>query len=331
MSTHLTCHQRSQIGHLRAIGATQKEIGFQVQVSQSTISRELRRNSLPGKSYFGYAAQESAARRKASAARPRQISPVVRARVLEWLEEDASPEQISGRLKREGLSVSHEWIYQLIWADKAQGGRLYQHLRHRAKPYRRRGLKAGRGCIPGRIDIKERDVVVETKTRIGDWEADLIVGARHQGAILSLVDRCSKMTLLAPLRDKSSQGVIDAIIACFERLEKEMNVPLQRLLLTITSDNGKEFAGHLKIAERLHCQFFFATPYHSWERGLNEHTNGLVRQYFPKKSSLLNLTPQQIRTVEDKLNHRPRKILQYLSPAEVLLQRSQSSEYAFAT
>lgn len=201
----------------------------------------------------------------------------------------------------------------MIRKDKEAGGELYKHLRHRGKHYKKRlnGKKAGRGCIPGRIDISERPEIVEKKIRIGDWESDTIIGAKNQGVILSSVDRHSKFVLLRKLRRKHAVGVLEA----FDTMMKGL------LVHTITFDNGKEFAGHEKIASMLSASCYFARRYHSWERGLNEHTNGLVRQYLPKSRNLNNVTDEELALVEERLNHRPRKVLGYKTPYEVFYQR----------
>ena len=223
---------------------------------------------------------------------------------------DLSPVQISGWLKRHGKEyVSYETIYKHIWADKKKGGTLYKHLRHSGKKYYKRSKgTAGRGCIPGRVDIKERPIIVETKIRLGDWELDTIIGANHQGAIVSMVDRATKLTKLVKVSHKTAQEVKDALI-------KKLG-PIREFVYTLTADNGKEFAYHQSVSEALQADFFFATPYHSWERGLNEHTNGLVRQYFPKSLSFDNITEEDIERVETLLNNRPRKILDFETPLE---------------
>ncbi len=169
-------------------------------------------------------------------------------------------------------------------------------------------IDAGRGHIPGRVDIAERPAVVE-KLRIGDWELDTIIGARHRGALLSSVDRASWFTILELLAGKAAAPVTEALL---ERLG-----PHRDRVHTLTADNGKEFAGHEEVAAGLDAGFYFATPYHSWERGLNEHVNGLVRQYFPKGTDFRRVTAEQVREVEDRLNHRPRKVLGYRTPHEV--------------
>ena len=175
--------------------------------------------------------------------------------------------------------ISHERIYQHVWRDKRRGGDLWKNLRHNGKKYnKRKGVPAGRGCIPNRVDIAQRPAIVDQKTRIGDWEIDTIIGAGHRGVLVTAVERMSKYTLIAVVANKSSLLVTQALI---QRL-----AVFTGKVLTITADNGKEFAGHAELAATLVANVYFATPYHSWERGLNEHTNGLIRQYFPKGIAL---------------------------------------------
>ena len=205
----------------------------------------------------------------------------------------------------------HESIYRHIREDKKRGGYLYKKLRRKGKKYNKRvSGKAGRGCIPNRVDIENRPAVVEEKSRIGDWEGDTIIGAEHQGAIVSYVDRSSQLTILSKVTNKTAEFVLHASVEQFQA----HGLPV----LTITDDNGKEFSNHEAIAEALNAQCYFAKPYHSWQRGLNEHTNGLVRQYLPKKTRFKDVTNQQIQSIADKLNHRPRKCLNYLTPIEFL-------------
>jgi len=230
------------------------------------------------------------------------------------LKEGWSPEQISGLLKENNIYISHETIYRYIWNDKKCGGKLYMYLRRRGKKYTSRGQKnAGRGCIPNRVDISERPTIVDKKSRIGDWEGDTIIGANQQGVILSLVDRKSKITLLEPMNGKHADQVPILIKSALGRLPKNIKGH------TITFDNGKEFSQHEQITKETGLSCFFARPYHSWERGLNEHTNGLVRQYFPKGSNLTKITRAQIHDVENHLNNRPRKVLGFLTPREAYL------------
>ncbi len=258
------------------------------------------------------AQEKASARRAAASGAPRKMKPGLVREIEEKLtQEQWSPEQISGWLKRQGhVFVSGERIYRHIWKDKRNGGGLWRHLRHSGKKYnRRKGKTSGRGLIPGRVDIAERPAIAQEKRRVGDWEGDTIIARSLKGAILTHVDRTSKYTKLAILPDRSAASVQKACDASL--------LPIAHKIETITYDNGKEFAGHAKIAARLGAQIYFAKPYHSWERGLNEHTNGLVRQYFPKGSEFSTLTPADVQRVEDKLNARPRKALGYKTPSEV--------------
>jgi transposase, IS30 family len=309
---HLTYEQRCQIFALLQSGHSQAAIARQIGVNRSTISRELARNSGKRGYRFKQAQAKASGRRKAASLVPRKMTPGLVSQIEEKLtQEQWSPDQISGRLRKQGIAfISHECIYQHVWADKKNGGNLYLHLRHSGKKYnRRKGKNAGRGLIPNRVDIDQRPAAAARKSRIGDWEADTIIGAGRKGAILSHVDRKSKYTKLAKLPDKSSAAVVRA---CARVLR-----PVADRIKTITYDNGKEFAAHVKIAASLGARSYFAKPYHSWERGLNEHTNGLVRQYFPKGTDFTTLTHAEVQRVEDKLNSRPRKILGYKTPREV--------------
>lgn len=317
MYKHLTHAERCQIYALNKRGISMRLIADDLQRSPSTISRELERNrGLRG--YRHEQAQRLATNRRYQA----NCIPLKMNESLERLIRDKlsimqwSPEQISGWLKAnpdQGQSISHEWIYQYIWADKRAGGSLYKHLRHRGKKYnKRKHSKNGRGMIPKRRDISERPAIVEEKSRIGDWEGDTIIGKNHRGALLSLVDRHSKVTLLARLPAKKAGLVEQAITHCLQQFKEAVH--------TITFDNGMEFANHQNISENLDADCFFATPYHSWERGLNEHTNGLVRQYFPKNTNLAMLTHGNVAKVQWLLNNRPRKILNFKTPAEVFKQ-----------
>ena len=207
------------------------------------------------------------------------------------------------------IRLSHEWIYQHIRADRQSGGTLYTHLRCRKNRRKKYGSSSTRGQIPDRISIDDRPAIVETRTRIGDWEIDTIVGARHKQAIVSIVDRKTRFTLLHKVERRSSQNVSDAT--------KQLLAPHKDKVLTITADNGKEFSGHRAISMSLDADFYFAHAYSSWERGLNENTNGLVRQYFPKKSSFAAITAEDINLVMKRLNSRPRKCLGFKTPNEL--------------
>jgi IS30 family transposase len=308
----LAREQRYQIYALKKAGQTQSEIAKVVGCHKSTISRELRRNrGLKG--YRPYQADELAYDRQCAAYRARIAwdtwQEVERLLCQEW-----SPEQIAGRLKLEKKpTVSHECIYLYIYAEKRRGGTLYQHLRSQKKQRKRYGGYIRRGQIPNRTSIDKRPKIVASKGRFGDWEADTIVGARHKGGILSAVERKSKLTRLRKLATKAAKEMKDKTI--------ELLAPLAARVLTITVDNGKEFSDHQLIAAGLHARVYFAHPYASWERGLNENTNGLVRQYFPKKYEFAMISDKDLQQVEDKLNNRPRKTLGYWTPNEVFFKQ----------
>ncbi len=309
--TQLTREQRYQIYALNKAGHNQTEMASIIGVHKSTLSREVRRNR-GQRGYRPKQAQTSACARKqqqtrAAAAR---IEPATWLQIESLVRKDWSPEQVSGHLKREQkISVSHERIYQHIYADKAAGGGRHRHLRCQKKRRKRDGSYDRRGQIPQRTSIEERPKIVESRRRIGDWEADTIIGQQHQQAILSLVERKSKLCLLKRVARNTAQAVEQAI--------SELLQPVSAQVHTITSDNGREFANHHAIATQLQASFYFAHPYASWERGTNENTNGLVRQYFPKKSDFSKISDQEIEQVMERLNNRPRKTLGFRTPHQV--------------
>jgi len=310
--TQLTRERRYQIYALKKAGQNQTQIALLIGCHKSTISRELRRNC-GMKGYRPYQADELAYDRQCEAYRAR-ITGETWMLVELLLRQDWSPEQISGRLKLEKKpSVSHECIYLYVYAEKRRGGTLHQHLRSQKKQRKRYSGYIRRGQIPNRISIDKRPKIVANKSRFGDWEADTIVGARHQGGILSLVERKSKLTRLRKLATKAAAEMKDNCIALL--------APLAARVHTITVDNGKEFCEHELIATGLQARIYFAHPYASWERGLNENTNGLVRQYFPKKYEFARIKTKDLQQVEDLLNNRPRKTLGYRTPNEVFFKQ----------
>ena len=224
--------------------------------------------------------------------------------------EDWSPEQISLWLEEQNLpTVSHEWSYQHIIQDKRCGGTLHPHLRRRKKRKKRYGAHERRGQLPNRVSIEERLAIVERRERFGDWELDTIIGKSHKQAIVSLTERKSRLSLIAKVKTKGANEVEQAVLKLLK--------PLSEQVRTITSDNGKEFACHESIARTLNADFYFAHPYASWERGLNENTNGLIRQYFPKNQDSTTITHEELPFVMDKLNNRPRKFLAMKTPNQV--------------
>ena len=306
--TQLTQEQRYQIQALMKAGLNQTEIAAIVDVHKSTVSRELRRNL----GLRGYRPKQ--AHRLAVERRHEKVQP--RIHTKEWslverlLREEWSPEQISLWLMDEGgIRISHEWIYQYILQDKSNGGSLYRHLRCQKQRRKRYGSYSRRGQLINRISIDERPAIVDARSRLGDWELDTIIGKGHKQAIVSLTERKSRLTLIHKVERKTAENVSRAII----RLLK----PLAHRVLTLTSDNGKEFAKHEAMAKALNAEFYFAHPYASWERGLNENTNGLIRQYFPKNCDFTTITQKEINRVMDKLNNRPRKCLGIKTPNQV--------------
>ncbi len=310
--TQLTREQRYQIYALKKAAHNRTEIAALIGVHKSTVSRELARNG-GGRGYRPKQAHALATARHLAAYRPR-ISDQTWARVEQFLRQQWSPEQISGRLHLEKQpGVSHERIYQHIYADKRAGGTLHLSLRCRKKRRKRYASRARRGSIPNRVSIEARPQVVAQKCRVGDWEADTIIGAAHQQAILSLTERKSKLARLKKVARNTAEAVASASLALLDEVAAKVH--------TITSDNGREFASHERIAAGLEAKFYFAHPYSSWERGLNENTNGLVRQYFPKKSDFSKITDADVRKVMERLNDRPRKTLGFRTPNEVFFKR----------
>src|ERR1700704_792804 len=308
----LAREQRYQISILEKAGHKQTYIATMVACHKSTISRELRRNR-GAKGYYPRQADELALDRQCDAYSGR-ITPQTWQQVERLLRQDWSPEQIAGRLKLEQQpTVSHEWIYLYVYADKRRGGTLHRHLRSQKKQRKRYSGYVRRGQIPNRTSIDERPQIVARKGRYGDWEADTIVGARHKGGILSAVERKSKLTRLRKLGTKAAAEMKDNTI--------ELLAPLAAKVHTITVDNGKEFCEHELIAAGLQARLYFAHPYASWERGLNENTNGLVRQYFPKKYDFTRITNAELHRVAARLNNRPRKTLGYRTPNEVFFKQ----------
>ncbi len=306
----LTQEERYQIYALKKAGHKQTEIAMIVSRNESTISRELKRNSgLRG--YRPQQAQRLADERKQSKYQPR-INEGTWLKVEQLLREDWSPEQISLWLKAEKYpSISHEWIYQYILQDKYWGGDLYQHLRCQKQRRKRYGSYNRRGQIIDRVSIDDRPKIVDLRARIGDWELDTIIGKGYKQAIVSITERKTRYTLIQKVKRKTAQCVSKAII-------NQLSLHSGRVL-TLTSDNGKEFADHKNIANKLKAKFYFAHPYASWERGLNENTNGLIRQYFPKNRDFTTITQKEINQVMYKLNNRPRKCLGMKTPNQVFL------------
>lgn len=307
----LAYEQRCQISVLIKSGLSQRAIADAIGVSQSTISRELARNT-GERGYRHKQAQEKATQRRKEAVKPTKMTPAMIATIESKLRIEWSPEQISGWLleDREQL-ISHESIYLHVWADKQAGGELHTHLRRQGKKYdKRRNGKSTRGQIKNRVSIDDRPEVVDDKSRIGDWEIDTVIGKGHSGALVTIVERVTNFTVSAQVNSKSAADVTQATIALLR--------PFKDVVHTITADNGKEFAYHEKISKALSADVYFAHPYSSWERGLNENTNGLLRQYFPKDTDFKEVTQREVRRAVSRLNSRPRKGLEFKTPGQLM-------------
>ena len=307
--SHLTEKQRYLIEVMKKQGYKQKDIALAIDKDKSVVSRELRRNAdQRNQEYRHELAQRKCAARHAAKPKKIRFTQEMSRSVEVLLRKEYSSEQVRGVLLKEGHPcVSVERIYQPIWADKKQGGSLFSHLRSRGKRYRKRGsLKDKRGQLENRQSIEQRPQIVNTRERIGDWEVDLVIGKHHQGALVTVNERKTGYALVRKVASKKAQQLSDAIV--------EMLAPYKELVKTITSDNGKEFAQHQRIAQELEASYYVAHPYHSWERGGNENYNGLLRQYVPKKTDLATLTHEDIGRIEYTLNNRPRKRLGFDTP-----------------
>ena len=314
MSTYqqLTYEQRCQIEALKNSGLNQQEMADVMEVSQSTISRELSRNT-GERGYRHIQAQRKTVERRLATVKPHKMTAELIDEVEDKIYQKWSPEQISGWLAFEEVAtISHERIYQHVWSDKAEGGKLYTFLRRRARKYQARGSngKTSRGQIKNRVSIDERPGVVDEKNEVGHWEIDTVIGKNHSGALVTIVERVTKFTVSMRVQSKRANDVTAATITLL--------TPFRKLVHTITADNGKEFSAHEKIAKKLDCGFYFAHPYHSWERGLNENTNGLLRQDFPKSTDFKHVSDDAVRLSVSQLNDRPRKTLGFKTPAALM-------------
>lgn len=314
----LTLAQRYLIQTLHQQGLTQQHIAQQAHVSQATISRELARNAHRSaqQPYQAEQAQRRAATAKART--PYKLKGELLTQVVSRLRDYLSPEQICGELARQNATqmLHPETIYRYIYRDQKLADRknteheqltAYLRIRHR-KHYKKRGKPPKRELIPNRVSIDHRPPIVETNREVGHWEADTVIGKGHDGVLLTLVERCTKFVVIVKLKSKNALALAKAAVKALPRSK----LPVK----TITFDNGLEFACHQHIARQLKAATYFAHPYHSWERGLNENTNGLIRQYIPKNCPISIVRPSDVSWIEDQLNQRPRKTLGYLSPAE---------------
>lgn len=310
---HLTFPQRCQIGALLATKTSKLLIAKVVGISLATLYREIARNSNASGSYSPINAQRRSTKRKlTNRCNPLKIKDKLLQYILDKLALGWSPEQISGRLKREfNLKITAAAIYNHIRVDRQQKGLLYLYLRHKGRKRRcYNPKKASKSLIPQRVDISERPSVIAAKTRIGDWEADTIVGKSHKSGLLTLVDRKSKFLLMAKISCFEADHILATSIKLLSKHKK--------MLHSITYDNGLEFSHHYLLKDFFPAlKTFFAQPYKSWQRGLNEHTNGLIREYFPKGTDFSLISDLFIAHIQNKINSRPRSVLNFRAPDEV--------------
>ena len=310
---HLTLEERYHIQAYKEAGYTQDSIAKKLGVAPSTISRELQKNSSKiHKRYTATKADQVASDRRMYASRKsnKKMDKRVEKIITKNLWKDWSPEQISARSKlTDNIDISFVRIYQFIEQDRQEGGDLYTHLRFYHTGHRRaRYGSKNKGRIKDRVSISQRDEIVDDKSRIGDWEIDTIVGAHQKGAITTVVERKTSLVRISIPTSKKAVEIENETI--------RIMLPLKDKIHTITSDNGLEFSNHKDISQALDYKHYFCHPYSSWERGLNEYTNGLIRQYIPKGTSFNDITPEYIKMIEDKLNNRPRKALNWKTPNE---------------
>jgi len=304
---HLSQAERYQIHALMKAGHDQSQIAKLLDRHKSTISRELSRNT-GSRGYRPKQACEISADRAQNSRNAPTVEPWVREAACALLCIQWSPEQIASQ-----LPISHETVYQHVYADKAQGGMLWKNLRcQKQKRKRYAGSRDRRGQIPNRRPLSERPLHIEARRQVGHWECDTVIGASHKGAVVTMVERKSGYAVMAKVEKKTSELVSSAIV---DKLQ-----PLAARVKTLTFDNGKEFAGHAHIDQQLQSTAYFARPFASWERGSNENLNGLLRQYVPKKRAMSTVTDEEIRMIQNRLNNRPRKRLGFKTPAEVFHQ-----------
>ena len=304
---HLSQAERYQIHALMKAGHDQSQIAKLLDRHKSTISRELSRNT-GSRGYRPKQACEMSADRAQNSRNAPTVEPWVREAACALLCIQWSPEQIASQ-----LPISHETVYQHVYADKAQGGTLWKHLRcQKQKRKRYASGRDRRGQIPNRRPLSERPLHIEARRQVGHWECDTVIGTSHKGAVVTMVERKSGYAVMTKVEKKTSELVSSAIV---DKLQ-----PLAARVKTLTFDNGKEFAGHAHIDQQLQSTAYFARPFASWERGSNENLNGLFRQYVPKKRAMSTVTDEEIRMIQNRLNNRPRKRLGFKTPAEIFHQ-----------
>jgi IS30 family transposase len=306
---HLTSIQRNQIEVLLQTKTPIKRVSQLLDTHESTIYREIKRNKR--RTYSANYAQQLSTERKERFGRKRKLTSEMKKSIIEKMtKEQWSPQQIVGFSKLNNIPiVSHECIYQLIRQDKKDGGLLWTHTRHRLK-HRKRPVSGKQVNIKNKVSIELRPAIVDAKERCGDWEIDTVIGENGKGAILTITERKTGFLLMEKMDlGKQAEGVAKAAIRLLFAYRDTVH--------TITSDNGSEFAQHELIAKKLKADFYFAHPYSSWERGLNEYTNKLIRQYVIKGTNFDLYDSEFIRLVQNKINRRPREKLKFQTPSKI--------------
>lgn len=307
----VTTEERYSISILRRQGLNQSEIGRELGRDKSTISRELRRNANAWGIYRPSKAVEKTNGRRSRSRKKPQFTEKEFVPVVKMLEEKWSPEQISGALRERGeLMISHETIYRYIWENKWNGGDWYTHLRQSPKKRRKRYRSFDRrGVMTGKRPIDKRPLSAHNRSRIGHFEIDTLLGRGSKHCVLTMVDRKTGYLIMRKLRERTTAEVNNALRTVLRREKWAIK--------TITADNGTEFHQYKKIEKKTWVKFYFAKPYHSWERGSNENTNGLIRQYLPKNKSMAKVTQYDCNAIARSLNRRPRKRYEYKAPEEI--------------
>ena len=323
--THLTENERYVISHLTCAGFSLRKIARKINRHHTTVSRELERNGDPVYKdtvyWYDWTHPEALKRRRKARHHRRLSNPRLVKYVRRKLRDDWSPEIIAEKLKIDfpndtQMRVTHETIYRWIYSDARSGGTLYRHLRRRRKKRRKqKRYGSGRRFIPGRVSISERPAIVETRQRLGDWEGDTIEGKKSTGYMATHVERKSRYLIATKLVNKKAESLTLKSIKAFWRIPKKMRK-------TLTVDNGREFAHFKELENKTGLTVYFADPYSAWQRGTNENTNGLLRQYFPKGTDFREFTEEDLAFAVKKLNHRPRKCLDYQTPHDVFWKRS---------
>lgn len=304
----LTPEKRCTLFDLKKQGFKNAAMAKIIGVHRSTVHRELKRNS-EGLSYYPKIAHRKAMKRRQRSAWKVESEPKIEEAIIEKIEQQQwSPQQMCAYYKKAGIfSVSHECVYQYLKRDKDRGGKIYKNLRHQGRYRQRRfGHNNRQGQIRGKVSIHERSKVVEERTRFGDFEIDTIVGKSHQNGIVTVVDRCTRKLWMEKV-DRIDAG---SVVRALRKILKSIEQPIY----TITSDNGKEFALHMRLKREFGIQYYFADPYRACQRGTNENTNGLVRQYLRKGTDFKNISRTTLKNIQNIINNRPRKTLGFCSP-----------------